>query len=106
MNKEEILSASRKENRNQDLFEVECIKKGSRIAYVVGIIMCCMICFLQWLFTKTINWGCWIVNYSIISTMFFVKAVNRRKKHEICVTVLYVLITIFFCIGFAMSLKG
>lgn len=35
MNKEAVLAASRKENKNQDLVDAETIRQASRIAYTV-----------------------------------------------------------------------
>lgn len=106
MNKEEILAASRKENKNQDIVEAECLKQASRVAYTVGCLVCCLICTLQWVFAKTINWGCWVVNFSILGTIFLVKAIKIKKRHEILVATLYYGLCAFFAIGFAMSMKG
>lgn len=106
MNKEEILEASRKENRNQDIVEAEVIKQASKIAYITGCITCMAICVLQLIFTDTINWGCWVVNYSILGTVFLIKAIKLKKRHEIILTVLYYTIALFFIIGFAFSMRG
>lgn len=106
MNKEEILEKSRKENRNQDLAEMECLKQAGKIAYMVGCGVCVIICMLQWNFTKTINWGCWVVNFSILGTVFLIKFIKLRIKHELIMTILYYALCIFFLIGFIMSLLG
>lgn len=106
MNKEAVLAASRKENKNQDLADAEYIRQASRVAYAVGCLVCCLICLLQWAFTKTINWGCWVVNFSILGTVFLVKFIKAKKRHEILVAVLYYGLCLFFAIGFAMSLRG
>ena len=106
MNKEEILAASRKENKNKDIAEAEYLKQASRVAYTTGCLLCCLVCALQWVCTNTINWGCWVVNFSILGTVFLVKSIKMRKRHEILVTVLYYGLCVFFAIGFAMSLRG
>ena len=106
MNKEEILAASRRENKNQDIAEAEYLRQAGRIAYTVGCLVCCLICLLQWLFTKTINWGCWVVNFSILGTVFVVKSVKMKNRHEILVTVAYYGLCLFFAIGFVMSMRG
>ena len=87
MNREEILAASRKENKNQDIVEAEYLKQASRVAYTVGCLVCCLICALQWSFTKTMNWGCWVVNFSILGTIFLVKSIKvkySRLKSRAC----------------------
>lgn len=106
MNKEEILAASRKELKNQDMAEVECLKQGSRLAYMVGTVMGCLICGLQWIFTKSINWGCWVVNFSILGTVFLVKSLRLKRRHEIVWTIFLLAMLLFFFVGFVMSLRG
>lgn len=106
MNKEEILAASRKENRNQDLAEMECLKQASKVAYIVGCVICILVCLFQWNFSKTINWGCWVVNFSILGTVFLVKAIMMKKTREIILTVFYYALCLFFLVGFIMSMRG
>jgi hypothetical protein len=106
MNKEEILEKSRKENKNQDFTELECLKQASNIAYIVGCLACVIICTLQWSFTKIVNWGCWVVNFSILGTVFLVKYIKLRKTHELFMTILYYVLCIFVLIGFIMSMRG
>ena len=106
MNKEEILDKSRQENRNRDLAEIDCLKKSSVIAYIVGCCVCMTLSILQWSFTKTVNWGCWVANFSILGTVFLVKFINLRKTHELLMTIFYYVLCIFFLIGFVMSMRG
>lgn len=106
MNKEEILAASRKENRNQDLTEIECLKQASKVVYIDGCLVCVLVCLFQWNFTKTINWGCWVVNFSILGTVFLVKSVMMKKTHEIIASVFYYILCLFFLVGFIMSMRG
>lgn len=105
MKKEDILAASRKENKNQDLYEVEVLLKAGRIAYIAGCCLCMLICILQYIFSKTINWGCWVVNFGILGTVFLVKSVKLKSRHEIILTVVYYLICAFFIVGFVMSMR-
>jgi hypothetical protein len=37
MNREEILNASRNENQNKDIYELEVISRGQRVAGLIGI---------------------------------------------------------------------
>jgi len=76
------------------------------VAYTVGCLVCCLICALQWLFTNTVNWGCWVVNFSILGTIFLVKSMKMKKRHEIFMTVFYYGFCTFFAVGFVMSLRG
>lgn len=106
MNKEEILERSRKENKNKDIIELDAIRGGCRVAYLVGPIACIVLCFMQMAIKHTINWGCWAINFSILDTVFLVKYVKLRKKHELIMTIFYFVLCIFFLIGFIMALRG
>ena len=106
MDRDEILAASRRENKNQDIAEAEYIRQAGRVAYIVGCLVCCLICVLQGIFTNTINWGCWVVNFSILGTVFLVKSIKGKMRHEILVTIVYYGLCLLCTIGFIMSLRG
>jgi|GEM_PF-1834446 len=97
---------SRIENKNKDIAEEECLKQASKAACIVGCLVCCLICALQWVFTNTINWGCWVVDFSILGTIFLVKAIKMKKSREVLLAILYYGFCLFFAIGFGMSLRG
>lgn len=106
INKEEILAASRQENRNQDLAEIESLKQASKTAYIVGCLLCVLVCLIQWRFLRTINWGCWVVNFSILGTVFLVKSKMIKRKRDIALAMIYYSLCLFFFVGFVMSMKG
>ena len=47
MNKEEILQASRNENQNKDIYELEVISKGQRIGGLIGISVAFVLMFVE-----------------------------------------------------------
>lgn len=106
MNKEEILEKSRKENKNRDIAELDVLQKASKFAYIVGCCVCMVICFVQWCTTETINWGCWVVNFSTLGTVFLVKFIILKRKHELLWMIVDYLICAFFLTGFIMSVRG
>ena len=106
MTKEEILAASRKENKNQDIVEAECLKQASKIAYIVGCLTCILVCTLQGVITRNINWSCWVVNFAILETLFLVKAIKLKKRHEIFMSLFYCGLCIFLMVKFLLSLRG
>ena len=106
MTKEEILAASRKENKNQDIVEAECLKQASKIAYIVGCLTCILVCTLQWVITRNINWSCWVVNFAILGTVFLVEAIKLKKRHELFMALLDYGLCIFLIIEFVLSLRG
>ncbi|HPF88651.1 MAG TPA: DUF6442 family protein [Candidatus Limiplasma sp.] len=106
MDKEEILEKSREENKDQDLAEMESLKQAGKIAFLIGCGVCVVICALQWSFTQTVNWGCWVVNFSILGTVFLVKFIQRKKVHELLTAIMYYALCGAFAAGFIMSLLG
>lgn len=104
MEKEEILEKSRKENKNKDIAELEIINRSGKIAYVVGALLCCVISFLDWSFTKTINCACWMVNFGMLTAVFTVKYIRLKKRHELIFAIVYFLIFAFFCYGYIFGL--
>lgn len=104
MEKEEILAKSRKENKNKDIAELEVVNRSGRIAAIVGAVLCCVISFLDWHFTKTINCACWAVDFGMLTAMFVAKYVKLKKKHELIVAIVYFLIFAFFCYGYIFNL--
>ncbi len=104
MDREEILEKSRKEHKNKDFAEIEAIHSASRIAAIAGALLCVLISSLDWYFTKTINFACWTVNFGILSTLFAMKYLRLRRKHELLVTAVYLLFFIFFGYGYFFNL--
>lgn len=106
MNKEEILQKSREENKNKDIVGLAALQQASKIAYTVGLLMCVIICTVQCIVTETINWGCWVVDFSILSTIFLIKYIKLKQKHELMMCIIYIILTAFFMTGFIFSLIG
>lgn len=112
MNKEEILAKSRKENKNQDIFELEIINKGSNIAMRIGLLICCLISLASAIFiTKDNGWilaavPCWAIYFSMLGTLFVYKYYCRRKRHELIYSFIYILICILMLVRFILYIIG
>lgn len=104
MNKEEILEKSRKENKNKDIAEIDTTNSASKIAAIAGALLCVLISSLDWYFTKTVNFACWAINFGILSTLFGIKYLRLRRKHELFVTAVYLLFFAFFSYGYLFNL--
>lgn len=104
MDKDEILHKSRSENKNRDYPEAEGLQKASVIAFIVGCSACVIISAVQRYFTETTNFGCWIVNFSILGTVFLVKYIHLKKRHELAMAILYFAFLLLFLVGFIMSM--
>lgn len=70
MNKEEILKASRKENKNKDLAEIEVMYQAGSHASRVGALACCLVSLLSSMLAHTMLYSPWIIYFSMIATQW------------------------------------
>ncbi|MDE6168084.1 MAG: hypothetical protein K2G28_06460 [Acetatifactor sp.] len=91
MDKGEILERSRKENKNQDIYEKEVLKEGNS-ATVLTIFILATIFFIVQIFTGGgINYGLYALVFSGNMATFWVKWFRLRRKHELAIAALYTL---------------
>ena len=106
MDRNEILAQSRKENKNKDLAELEAVKKASNIASRVGMLVCCLIAVLEVIFTSRVNYASWTIYFSILGTLFLVKYLSLRKRHELLMTILCLALFVFFFTLYLLRIAG
>lgn len=106
MNREEILQKSRMENGNKDVAELEVINQASGIAVRMGVLVCCLISAAEVIVTNEINYSCWMIYFSMLTTIFCVKYVKLRRKHEILLTGLFLLCFIIMTVCYIRHLMG
>lgn len=96
MNKEEILERSRKENKNQDIYEKEVIIQGNRYACIaVGVLA--TIFFVIQIFTGgDMNYRLYAVVFSMPMAGFWIKYIRMHKKHELLVAICYTVMVLIF----------
>lgn len=99
MKKEEILAASRRENRNQDLAELETARYAGNLAGKVGATVCCLLSLLSSLLTQTLLYSPWVIYFSIISTNWLVRAHRLGKTSDRVVGLLFAALTLLALIG-------
>lgn len=90
MNKEEILQASRNENQNKDIYELEVISKGQRIGGLIGICVAFVLMFVERVILESgMNYGYFIIILSSGAGLWIYKARKLKKKHEIFLAILW-----------------
>lgn len=99
MQKEEILEKSRKENKNQDIYEKEVIKAGGNAGAIAAAILATLFFFIQLSVGGGANLGLYAVVFIIPATGFTVKAMKMRRKHEILLAALYWISVVVFSIA-------
>lgn len=89
MNKDEILAKSRAENKNKDVYEQEVLTQASKSAVIVQLVLAAIFFVTQIFVGKGINWGLWALVFSANMTIFWVKYIKLRRKHELVMAIVY-----------------
>lgn len=107
MNKEEILKASREENRNRDLVELDVKYQAGRYASGVGALVCCIISFLSSTIANVMLYSPWIIYFSILGTQWSVRFIKLKQKSDLILALLFLSLTVLAFLGFINRLlKG
>ena len=96
MNKEEILERSRKENKNQDMYEKEVIIQGDHYACIAAGVLATIFFVIQIFTGGGMNYGLYSVVFSMPMAGFWMKYLRMHKKHELFVAVCYTVIVLIF----------
>ncbi len=92
MNKEDILAASRKENQNTDLAEMELLKYAGNLAGRVGAAVCFLLSVIARLLTGEYILSPWIIYFSIVSAHWLARSIKTRKLSDLAVGLLFLFI--------------
>lgn len=106
MNKDEILKASRKENKNKDLAEIEVMLRAGSHAGRVGALACCLISLLSSMLAHIMLYSPWIIYFSIVATQWFVRFIGMKRKSDLAVAILFLCLTVLALLGFVRRLIG
>lgn len=106
MEKEEILAKSRKENRNMDEREASAAAAAGKLAAQIGMLVCCVIAVLEVTVTGHLSYASWMIYFSILGTMFIVKYIKLKERHELWVGILYCVLFVMFTVLFVTHLLG
>lgn len=107
MNKEEILQASRKENKNKDIYELEVINKGQRIGGLIAISVAFALLLLERVILDIgTNYGYFCIIMSAGAGLWIYKAVKLKRKHEILLAVLWSAMGIYSAVMVILGFIG
>ena len=104
MNKDEILKASRKENKNKDLAEIEVMLRAGSHAGRVGALACCLISLLSSMLAHIMLYSPWIIYFSIVATQWFVRFIGMKRKSDLVLAILFLCLTVLAFVGFVCRL--
>ena len=106
MTKDEILQKSRRENGGKDIEDLEVQKTAAAAAYFGFLGLCIGVSLLSWGFTRRVSVQCWIVFFGMLCIAFFVKFGKLRKRHELFVTLGYLVVLLLLVGVFVLELTG
>lgn len=95
MNKEEILRASRNENQNKDIYELEVISKGQRLGGLISICITFILILIERMLLDNMNYGYFLIIISGGAGLWIYKALKMKKRHEVFLAVLWSLVTVY-----------
>ncbi len=104
MEKNEILEASRKENKNKDLVEIEAIRHAGNLASAVCVLLCFVLSLLASTLAGTILYSPWVIYFSTVGTNWCVRAAKLKRKSDWCVAVMFILLAVLALVGFVLRL--
>ncbi len=104
MNKDDILKASRKENKNKDLAELEIMRHAGSISGSVGVMVCFMISLLSSILADVTLFSPWMIYFSIVGTNWLVRAIKTKTKSNWVIAVMFLVLAVLALIGFVVRL--
>ena len=104
MKKEEILKASRNENKNKDLVELEVVYQAGIHAARVGALVSCIISVLSSLLVHTLLYSPWIIYFSIITTQWLVHFIKAKRKSDLVLAILFLSLAVLSFVGLVYRL--
>lgn len=104
MNKEEILQASRKENQNKDIFELEIISKAQRIGGLIALCVTFALIIIERVILDIgMNYGYFLIILSADTGLWIYKAAKLKRKHEILLAVIWGIVTVYAAVMLVLS---
>ena len=91
MEKEEILAKAQKENKGKDLAELEVTNKATNLAFMVGVLFIVALLVADWIISGVFKYFVLGGLMVMIAVAFIYKYVRLRKRHELVVSILYII---------------
>lgn len=104
MNKEEILNASRKENKNRDSAELEVVYQAGSHASRAGALVCCLLSLLASVISGRMIYSPWVIYFSMIGTQWLVRFLKGKRKSDFVLAILFLVLAVLALAGFISRL--
>lgn len=106
MEKQEILQKAQQENKGRDLAELDVIRRATNLAFTVGGILMVAILIVDFVITGTFKFFVLGGLDVILAVAFLYKYIHLKKRHELVVSILYIICAIGFLACWIIQLCG
>lgn len=98
MNKDEILSKSRKENKNKDLFAIDVQTKAASVGSTTAILLATIFFVTQILIGDGWDFGLYAIMFSVSAASYIYKAIRMKRKRDIVLSIIFTFATLILSI--------
>lgn len=96
MKKEDVLQASRNENQNKDLYELEVARKGQRIGGLIGVCIAFALMLIEKLvFENGTNYGYFCIILSAALGVTAYKAIKFKRTRDMVLSALFGVMAVY-----------
>lgn len=92
MNKEQILEMSRKENKEQDLYELHVSEKSATIGALIGVLICAVLFVSEIFICGNTNFSLWSIIAGINAGVGIYKGIKLRKTSTLATGIMYAVV--------------
>lgn len=89
MNKEQILEISRKENREQDLYELHVSEKSATTGALTGVLICAVLFVSEFFICGNLNFSLWSIIAGMNAGVGIYKGIKLKNKSKIAIGLLW-----------------
>ena len=104
MNREEILEKSRQENRGQDVANLEVSKSSIVFGWIIAVCMLAVVAVAEALKYGRMNSGIFFAVMAGCSAIFIRKYLKLRQRHELFISIVYVIASVAFLVSWILQL--
>ena len=104
MNREEILEKSRQENHGQDIANLEVARSSIVFGWIVAVCLLAVVAVTEAIKYDRMNSGIFFAVMAGCSAIFIRKYLKLHKKHELYISIVYVIAAAAFLVSWILQL--
>ena len=106
MNREERLKASREENRNVDIAELELARGAQLVAGITSLMTAFALLAFEFLALGEKGYGYLLIGFASNMALWISRAVKQRKKTDIFLVLLWTAMTVYTAVMYVGNVMG